>query len=641
MDLGKGGQDASSNRRGVEASKGSASVSNRNLKGIEELSETRYLRSIWSSEISKQLNDLKFSSHNFVVDPLQGAVIARNIDDFIGQLSRDLKSGAYAPGRGVIIRSAKKLGISRPVCVLHPRDALVYRAIVKLAEGELLRGVPSWVAFQRADKGSSAEDDTESLDWFERWMRHEGMLPNLLERDDINFVVQSDISNFFPSIRLEVVREHLSNNTSLDRTLVRLCCQIISAVHPRTAYADDSFLGLPQEAQNTSRVIAQAVLKPIDTEFADLGKDGRYSRFMDDVLWGVETSEEAHRILARFQLRLEALGLYPNGSKTRILSKSEFIESYMISSNAELSRVDDLVEPLFDHGRLVKDVPAELAEEVVQLASKHRTLPVRPDRWSRVTRRFYTIHRRLGLPDMAADWATDLADDPGGAATYFEYFRSWPLTKDGLNTAGAAVDGYFGLYADVEVMFAEAVATAPVAKDEELWSWIFDYAADRFKRSATGPGKDSNLASLWYLTAFKYGNFQQRATVSDKAVKWCAASMPEVVVQVAAVDAKIDLSAVLPAAQYGPEQVVAADFLRRLDRKDAQSLNVVLNQLTPRPLLAPLRFVVRPRSLQLLDRAGGLRGLRDGRSKKWLADLESNEPRLRDHRVEYLLSVWT
>lgn len=610
-------------------------------KGIAELANPKYLRGIWTGEISKQLSDLKFSSHNFVVDPLQGAVIARNIDDFIGQLSRDLKSGAYAPRRGVILRSAKKLGISRPVCVLQPRDALVYRAIVKLAESELLRGVPSWVAFRRVDKAPGAgDDDAESIDWFERWMRHEGMLPNLLDRDDIQYVVQSDISNFFPSVRLEVIREHLSNNTSLDRTLVRLCCQIIAAAHPRVAYADDSFLGLPQEAQNSSRVIAQAILKPIDDEFASLGTDGRYSRFMDDVLWGVKSIEEAHRILSRFQSRLETLGLYPNGSKTRVLSKAEFLEAYMISSNADLSGIDDRIEPYFNRGRLVASIPATLSQEVQSLAEAHRAVDPRPDRWSRVTRRLYTLHRRLGLPDWGSHWAADLAADPAGAATYFEYFRSWPLTLDGLAAVSAAVDAFFGLYADVEVMFAESVATAPVALDSELWGGVFDFTAARFGMHAKTATGDANLASAWFMAAYKYANKQQRAAIVDNAVKWCANSMPGVIVQVAAVAPEVELSTALPPALYGPDEAIAADFFRRLDGSDKLSINVVRGQLSPIPVLAPLRHVVRPRSLQLLDRVGNLRGLEAKQVQGWLKRLTANEERLRDHRVEDLLAEW-
>lgn len=615
----------------------------RSWRGITDLADVKYLRRIWTREISKQLRDLKFSSHNFVIDPLQGAIVARNLDDFIGQLSRDLLAGSYSPRRGVILRSAKKLGISRPVCVLQPRDALVYRAIVSLAERELLRGVPSWVAFQRQDKGAkqNADDDLESVDWFERWIRHEGMLPNILHRDDIEYVVQSDISNFFPSVRQEVIREHLSNNTTLDRTLVRLCCQIISAVLPRVDYADDSFLGLPQEAQNTSRVIAQAILKPVDDEFTDLGNDGRYSRFMDDAIWGARTIEEAHTILARFQVCLEAVGLYPNGSKTKVMRKTEFVHAYMVAVNAELEQIDNRMDPLFKHGRKVEVTPVDLIHDIREISNSHRAADPRPERWSRVTRRLYTIHRRLGINDWRDHWSEDLVQDPAGAATYFEYFRSRQLRIDDLETAKNAVREFFNLYSDVEFMFAESVSTAPVENDSDLWSKIYEFCSLEFSSSAKGVSQNANTATAWFVAAAKFGNSGQRKTLVENAIKWCAHTMPNVVIQCAALDASVSLPRAIPSNLYGTDEVLASEFLQKLDAGDARTIGVVQSQLAATSALAPVRALVRPRSLLLLERLGSI-GKADAKQiRATISSLSSNPDRLRDHRTEHLLSNWS
>lgn len=615
------------------------------INGIEQLANRDHLRHVWNREISKQLRQLKFSAHNFSVDPLQGAVTARNLDDFIGQLSRDLKTGQYAPRRGVIIRSAKKHGITRPVCVLQPRDALVYKALVNLAERELLRGVPSWVAFQKKDKGTGPEteeeeDDAESIDWFERWIRHEGMLPNILERHDIEYVVQSDISNFFPSVRLDVIREHLSNNTTLDRTLVRLCCQIITAVHPRVDYADDSYLGLPQEANDTSRVIAQAILKPVDDEFAKLGQDGRYSRFMDDALWGARTIEEAHQILARFQSVLEAIGLYPNSSKTKISSKSEFIQAYMIESNARLQEIDSRIEPLFRRGREVESAPADLIADLQSASTAHRAVAPRPERWSRVTRRIYTMQRRIGLDDWSDHLAEDLCDDPAGAATYLEYFRSQPLTLERIASIESALDDFFGLYFDIEFMFAEAVSTAPVAANESVWSEIFTFSFHRFKRAATGAHQDESTATAWFVAAAKYATRGQRKTLISSAISWCSQTMPGVITQCAALDPDIRLSKELPPSLYGTDEVLASDFLNKLADKDPQAVGVVRSQLNEVQVLLPLRAVIRPRSLLLLERLGKI-GLADSAQfNRSLKALERNADHLRDHRTESLLREW-
>lgn len=412
-------------------------------------------------------------------------------------------------------------------------------------------------------------------------------------------------------------------------------------MHPRADYADDSFLGLPQEANNSSRVIAQAILKPVDDEFAPLGRDGRYSRFMDDVLWGVASEEEAHHVLANFQRRLEEIGLYPNGSKTRVRPKAEFLAAYMVESNATLEAIDRRAGQYFDRGRIRASPSPELLADLLDASASHRALATRPDRWARVTRRIYTLQRRLGVNAWFEHWADDLVSDPSGAATYFEYLRAWPIDGPTLALAGAAVDRLSGLYADIQVMFAEAVATAPVADDASVWSDIFDFASARFANAAKPPGPDANISSAWFVAAAKYANRQQRAALVANGTKWCSGSMPGVLVQCAALDASLDLSKALPPSQYGTDEVLAAEFLGRLSDSDPRTLGVIRNQLTPVSALAPVRALVRPRSLQLLDRIGALRALPPAQVERSLRQLRTNIDRLRDHRTEHLLQEWT
>lgn len=521
---------------------------------------------------------------------------------------------------------------------MYPRDALVYRAIVRLVESDLLRGLPSWVGFKRTDKAPGADDPVESLGWFERWMRHEGMLPNLLERDDIELVVQSDISNFFPSIRIEVIREHLASTTSLDATLVRLCCQIIAAAHPRADYADDSFLGLPQEIHNSSRTIAQTILKPVDDVFAVHGAEGRYSRYMDDVLWGVADSQEALAVLASFQTSLERLGLYPNVSKTRVLSKSEFIREYMVETNARLDKFSTSVETLLKPGNTDVVPPQQLAE-LGEIARIHRRGDTRADKWPRVSRRIYTLQRRLGVKTWSRYWLKDFQGDPAGGPYFFEYMRAWPLTMPRVAMMAQAADGFGGLYADIEVMFAETVSTAPVGKNLRLWSAIYDFAHARFEQFARDSGA-SIQAAAWFVAAAKFGNDAQRAALVAVARRLCATSMPAVMLQAAALDPNLDLAKTLPASLFGVDEGMAVTFFDKVRAGDGQYVGVIKSLLAPTVGLAPLRATIRPRALLLLDRLGQS-GNRDPKLlAKHLAAIQKNEPRLRDHRSEELLSRW-
>ncbi|KEP72873.1 hypothetical protein HR12_39485 [Microbacterium sp. SUBG005] len=111
------------------------------------------------------------------------------------------------------------------------------------------------------------------------------------------------------------------------------------------------------------------------------------------------------------------------------------------------------------------------------------------------------------------------------------------------------------------------------------------------------------------------------------------------IMQVATFKPDVELAKTLPPALYGPDEAIAADFFRRLDFSDTRTINVVRGQLTPVIDLA-LRAIIRPRSVQVLDRIGNLRGLKAEQVAGWLGRLSANEERLRDHRTEVLLSEW-
>jgi hypothetical protein len=52
-------------------------------------------------------------------------------------------------------------------------------------------------------------------------------------------------------------------------------------------------------------------LKAVDDEFAVEGGNERYSRYMDDIVIGANSTEEALQQVARVQSALERVGLYP------------------------------------------------------------------------------------------------------------------------------------------------------------------------------------------------------------------------------------------------------------------------------------------------------------------------------------------
>jgi hypothetical protein len=433
--------------------------------GLWDVADRDLLKRIWKRNVRPVLRSMRLSDLNLAPDPLHYAGYEWGLETLVASLSNDLVFGRYSPERGEIVRMAKAKGLTRPLCFLATRDALVYNAITSLCSGQLLADAMPWVGFEHADKGQHRipDDVSDSFDWFRFWLAQQGDILNMLDDDDVKYIVESDISNFYPSIRLGAVGEHLHSQTSLEKEVVRLCVQIIDGVMPRRDYSEVSMMGLPQEQIGSSRYIAQSLLLDVDSEFRPEGEKGRYRRFMDDIVIGVSSFREGEICVSRWQLSLEILGLYPNGAKTVVIPKSQYLEDAMVDVNAKIERLSNELSNC-SAGKPVRAIPPrDLLEDIVDVSESHRAISHRPKRWGRVSRRIYTLQRTAGIRPWWDYWRDDIDDDPGSAAHILEFVRSWPIDHVTVDQLGAMSSQYCDLYPNIALLVAEVVVSGPVS----------------------------------------------------------------------------------------------------------------------------------------------------------------------------------
>ena len=140
--------------------------------------------------------------------------LERVLDSAIEDLVQQLRDGSYRPRAPEWIRTAKRVGLTRPLAFLSPRDQLVFKTIVALAENDLLLGSPKWTRLGRADPGNEDDDTTlAESGWFRSWLRRQGQLWVIDETYD--WLVESDVSNFFPSVQIQDVCAFVQDNSRL------------------------------------------------------------------------------------------------------------------------------------------------------------------------------------------------------------------------------------------------------------------------------------------------------------------------------------------------------------------------------------------------------------------------------------------
>jgi hypothetical protein len=465
--------------------------------GIPELANRPMLKAVWKTSLRPRLKTTRFKDFELARDPLEWLGLERGLDAMIEEVCQQLLAGTYRPRSPEWIRSAKRVGLTRRLAFLSVRDQLVYRALVALAENELLAASAPWTRLGRADKGDDESISTAS-GWFRDWLKRDGQIWVMNSAHE--WIVESDISNFFPSVHVDDICSFVQANSRLTIGLVRLLEFMLDTFSPMAGYQPSRVGGLPQEGFNVSRVLAHAFLGSLDDEFASEGSNDRYSRWVDDVVIGTDTWDESLRAVDRMQMALEAIGLYPNGAKTRIIRSSAFRADYMKDENDWIGDVE----------AAIRDGTGVNIAEFEDRLKHHLTRPDRPKAWGRVLRRYYTNARTLRSQLLVPRWPEHVDTDPDSARHIFDYLSTFRLTIGRFQRLLEVLDRFGSVYEDVEILAHEYVCVAPCRASPGLTDSIGDWALGIVQREA---GSRPRIAAVAAMTVGKFGNIDHLNTL--------------------------------------------------------------------------------------------------------------------------------
>ena len=218
---------------------------------VDKVFTLDFLKKIWR-KIKKSLSD------NLIRDPLDNLAYEVNLEQNLKTLRYKVLSNQYQPGNQTIVRSAKKDGLTRPLAFLEIENQIVLNAICESLEPQLLKDFPKYVNYSRSRIKvikDPSEIDYES--WFDRWLRHQNLLKKFVAEDsEYEFVVEADISNFFPSVNLRLLRQAILAKTEAEEKLLQLLFYLLHTMVSRPDYSIDHDNGLPQENHDASRMLA-------------------------------------------------------------------------------------------------------------------------------------------------------------------------------------------------------------------------------------------------------------------------------------------------------------------------------------------------------------------------------------------------
>lgn len=364
------------------------------FKDLEEIFSEENLTSVWRQVVRYSFRDQE------ILDLYDYYDFTFNIENNSKIIRQKILDGSYQIKIPFIYREEKRFGICRHIFVLSPYDALILQTIVdKSLADSLLEAAPTQKAYYSRERGkftfkSSQEDPGESTyDWITNWKKAQKKIRDISEKK--NYLVVTDLSNYYDSICLRELRHVVSSLVSAPEVILDLLFIAMEDLSNRPDYLPSSFRGLPVIDMEAPRLLAHSFLFEIDT-ILEKHTDGCFVRWMDDISFGVDSIENAYIVLGLIHDTLRSRGLYLNLGKTKIFGPSEVAHNLFFLEHDFLDDIDSKIRELQDIENLRSDLrKASLDSKLCQFYEKHEKNTNLQD-WSRITKRLLTLFGKLG-----------------------------------------------------------------------------------------------------------------------------------------------------------------------------------------------------------------------------------------------------
>ncbi len=263
-----------------------------------------------------------------------------NIEERATLLRRDILDGNYLPSKPLIYRIEKKFGICRHLIVPQPIDALVLQILTEDVREPILKNQPSKNAFYSRDKHNVRkphEIDEYGLNWRQLWQKMQKKIYNFNKSKKL--IITTDLTNYYDTIFIPELRKIVTGFVNNKESVLDILFKIIETITWIPDYLPYSGRSLPTTNLEAIRLLAHSFLFELDM-IIEKKSDSSFTRWMDDIVIGVNSRDEAVEILSSMSDILKSRGLALNIKKTNIYSAKEAEFHFLIQENKYLDSID-------------------------------------------------------------------------------------------------------------------------------------------------------------------------------------------------------------------------------------------------------------------------------------------------------------
>jgi hypothetical protein len=277
-------------------------------------------------------------------DVLGWADYKRAWPDLKADIEIELDADSYRPLPARVLEVPKSELMVRPIGLLHPRDRVVYQAVVAELAPAMEKTLTAAVFSSRFDaKKRRVHDQRES--W--RRMQVEGR--RLHVEEHYGFMLSTDVVSYFEYVDLGILSRDLHSLRDVNEDHLRLLSTFLNDIE-----RSSEIWGLPQGPQ-ASFILGNFYLQPVDRVLELHPVVGL--RFQDDIKVFANDESTLRRVLRDVGRVMRGRRLNVSVAKTKILEGDEVLDhvedatkdaiAYGIQVGGVQSVVDDL-RALFD-----------------------------------------------------------------------------------------------------------------------------------------------------------------------------------------------------------------------------------------------------------------------------------------------------
>lgn len=413
----------------------------------------------------------------------------------------------YRPKPPHVIRLEKKYGVCRHIQIPDPGDAIVLQTLVEHLSPHIKSNQPSPRAFYNRShsrpKSEADIDDSFPYQWWELWREFQKKIYDF--SDVFDYVVVTDIANYFDTVSFDRLRNVLSSYGKFDECLIDFLFFMLDFFIWKPDYLPLGDIGLPQINFDAPRLLAHAFLFEVD-KYLDQETNGNFVRWMDDIDFGVQDIESAKRILRGLDEILLTRGLRLNLGKTKILSSKEAKDYFFPTENRYLTIISNRIDRHLNVGLEVEDEKQRIRKRF----NKFLRLP-HVGRWEKVYKRYFTVSAKT-KDRFLEKYVPDLLQcSPDLRANILRYYGSLGANKKRFNNLRDFLQGQHCL---------DDVSAFSVAK--LITEWVISPRSP-IRREIVAlaiviAGRSSShlVSSIWLLA--KYGSSTELCQVLDSTI---------------------------------------------------------------------------------------------------------------------------